>query len=488
MLKAANKENVLFYFFLFIAVGTLLGSYYQRFIFSDDAWLGEQAYWLAKEGVVRSELFSGRNSYDIQKLIYHKLFIWQGSLVIQLLGWKVLHLKLISFLYLLGFIGVAYCYFKSSRQLKLFLPFIILLFSHNLIVQFSFFFRPEIMVMFLGFVSFIFLSKSIVTFSNHGKRNRWIFFSGFIAGLAMLGHLYGLIFIMAGGLILLFRKLWLAVLLFGLGAIIGFLPFFIDIIPNWKLFQTQLFNDFAVSNATDGFSFSIIYLLKKLLSEQMRFFHSEIEIAMTSVFLISLILGWKQIRASRLMRLHFDYLIITIVSLALIAHDKTFKYLVLYLPHILVIMAFVWKNIKYRWYKILMVIFLIVNWSFTIFRDYPKNYSQEKLQAEIVKEFQIPKASKVIAPIEFIFPNIESCTIKGLKFYEVLEKEGEDITANYIVKDALKYDYHYILLSENDLKKWKFPTLEKGDTFEQYRFEGEVDGFYLLKFYAQKEI
>ena len=41
-------------------LGTMaLAGLYHRSCYIDDAWLGERAYWLAREGVARSELFVG---------------------------------------------------------------------------------------------------------------------------------------------------------------------------------------------------------------------------------------------------------------------------------------------------------------------------------------------------------------------------------------------------------------------------------------------
>lgn len=453
------QSQRLVWWLLGITIVILLGSYYQRYIFSDDAWLGEQAYWLAKDGVVRSELFRGRGGYEIQKLIYHKLWIWQGALMIKGVGWQLWGLKALSLCYLIGFVVMSYFYFRSQNLLKDWWIFLLLLLSYRLVVQASFIFRPEIMLMLLGWCSFWGLRNAMAHAKErkkiiNRKELQYALWSGGMAGLAMLGHLYGLIFVMAGGISLLIAQKWRATLVFGMAAMIGFSPFFVDVVGNWALFQEQLFGDFAAKSASGGFSFSVGLFLNKLLMEQSRFLHSEAEIALTATAVVSMLLARKAIMQHPVTRFHLGYLLWCILFLALIAHDKTTKYVLLYLPHLLLLTAFAVRHSS-LWLRGLLGIFLIINWSLVIFKDYPKNYSQERGQIHQMQRFDIPEGAKIIAPIEFIFPNIKNYNIKGLKYYAVLMNEGEAIDWNYITEDAQKMGYDYIILNQ-----WYFEKLQ----------------------------
>ncbi|MFH1516933.1 MAG: hypothetical protein ABIH17_03540, partial [Pseudomonadota bacterium] len=64
----------------------------------DEAWLGEQAYFFAHEGVIRSEMFRGYAHQEEVILITHKLFIVLGGLSVRLFGWGLVQLRLLSLL------------------------------------------------------------------------------------------------------------------------------------------------------------------------------------------------------------------------------------------------------------------------------------------------------------------------------------------------------------------------------------------------------
>ncbi|MCF0061731.1 hypothetical protein MUK70_21050 [Dyadobacter chenwenxiniae] len=66
--------------FIILTVST----YINRFPTGDDAWFGEQSYWLHKEGIIRSEFFRGIVGWEDQILVSHKLFLGFGAVVIRI--------------------------------------------------------------------------------------------------------------------------------------------------------------------------------------------------------------------------------------------------------------------------------------------------------------------------------------------------------------------------------------------------------------------
>lgn len=163
-----------------------VASFYHRSCFIDDAWLGERAYWLAHEGVVRSELFRDLLGYEERMFVFHKVFALTGAAFIKLFGWSLYVLKSVSLLYLVMFLGLLFYY---CRRFELSLPFALpalLLLAHGLIGRAIFVYRPEVMLMTLGFGSFVLLRHFL-----EQSRWGWLVASAFVAGLCVLTHLNG---------------------------------------------------------------------------------------------------------------------------------------------------------------------------------------------------------------------------------------------------------------------------------------------------------
>jgi hypothetical protein len=57
-------------------------TYIHRYPTGDDAWFAEQSYWLQKEGIIRSEFFTGVLGWDKHLLVSHKLFLGIGAVII----------------------------------------------------------------------------------------------------------------------------------------------------------------------------------------------------------------------------------------------------------------------------------------------------------------------------------------------------------------------------------------------------------------------
>src|SRR5687767_2837078 len=96
---------------LFYSILLTILTYVRRLPHLDDAWLGEQSYWLTKDGVVRSQLFQGLIKYEERILVYHKLFVWLGAVLIKAVGWGLYNIKSISVIALFLFILFAKYHF-----------------------------------------------------------------------------------------------------------------------------------------------------------------------------------------------------------------------------------------------------------------------------------------------------------------------------------------------------------------------------------------
>ena len=74
-----SKKILIPSLFLFTAV--FLYSLWERIPDIDDAWIGEYAYWFAKDGYVHSELMRGINMQETNFVVHHKLFNLNGAIL-----------------------------------------------------------------------------------------------------------------------------------------------------------------------------------------------------------------------------------------------------------------------------------------------------------------------------------------------------------------------------------------------------------------------
>lgn len=80
-----------------LIVVTLLAfifSLWNRFIYIDDAFFGEQAYWQAKDGVVKVPSMLDFLGCEKQLFSYHKLNIFIGAGLIKIFGWSITPLNI----------------------------------------------------------------------------------------------------------------------------------------------------------------------------------------------------------------------------------------------------------------------------------------------------------------------------------------------------------------------------------------------------------
>lgn len=306
----------------------------------DDEYLGEQVYWLVHEGKVRSDLGYSDLGYNTYQSIYHKLFVYSGYILCTIFGWSLSTLHAVSFIYFLLFFVIFYFYIRSNytstNNYLFFTVVFLLLFNQDLLYAVGDF-RPEIMLMALGFAAYALLERYL-----KADKISALILSAFCAGLCMFAHLNGVIFIIAGCLLLLLKKKWKAAIIYGAVATIAFSPYFIDTLYHADLtyFWHQFTHDPILhSSETHWYS-----LLLKIVNEQSRFLFTEKQIILTASLIAVLSFSYKKIKQSHAMLLL--YTLILILSLAMVCPSKSTKYMVLYLPFLYVILVEGWQYIE----------------------------------------------------------------------------------------------------------------------------------------------
>lgn len=461
----------------------LLGSTILLFLFSlwqripdvDDAWLGEHAYWLAKLGYVKSELMRGITQQEIRVLLHHKLFIALGALSIKIFGFHLYVLKTITLLFLLVFFRLFYWFTVQNQRFFSNTQFAIatlLLLTHPLIFKHGFIYRPEIMLMTLGFGAYILLHQTLQT-----AKNQTAILAGVVSGLCLLTHLNGMAFIGTGFLLLAWSRQFKVAFWFSIGAILTTSLYFYDFTTNYnfEFWFGQLSN-----NPYHKTPFGV-QLFLNVLDEQMRFFHSIKEIPFTMMLLGVLLMSYTALKKSQLMLLRYTLWLILIIGA--ISLYKTTKYMIAYLPFLVIIVVqggqIMLNNLekakRKAWIKgymsIAIVSFLGVGFYFNLELAIKKYDSRANRKIATTYLKGEPSELKIIAPMTFVFHELGRFQrIQSDLSFTEMQKFDKSIKGTGFLKKAKKEGVDYILLSTDHQKQLDLQNFDKKNQSTDYQF------------------
>ena len=438
-----NKQKIKdFYSFLFsrkvllsiTAVGMLvfIASMWHRFIYIDDAFFGEQAYWLAKDGIVKTPSLIDFLGCDIRLFSYHKLNIFIGAALIRLFGWSVNPLRFATLFFLVGFLLVYSRFFRGKKSRFDFGSFVVaafLILFNPLIVLYAFTYRPEIWVMFFGFSSYFFIDKSV----RKNYPSKYIIAAGVLAGLAFLTHLNGLIFPVAGFIVLALSKKWKSVIVFSISSGIICLLYFFDLWQdnNFSMWMYQLKN-WPDNNATNYLSTNfwdlILNMIYKLGHEHQLFFWSDRVWIISAFFFLALISNFKY-----LFRKHFVlivYTLVLIITLNVAGGQIAERFLIYLFPFMAIIIAIdvvLMMNKTAYFRKSLYIIFLLLQVAFVakmFVGIFQKNNDHTEISKNILAG--IPeKNALTLVPYTLIYNGLDEyklASYKGFEYYQVSVK------------------------------------------------------------------
>ena len=463
----------------------------------DDAWLGESAFWQAKLGFVKSELMRGITSQENYLIVHHKLLTLQGAFFVKLFGFSLYSLKSIGLIYFILFLCEFYYYTVIRKKIfgsNVFIFSLILILSFPWVFQFSFTFRPEIMIMSLGFISYILLEE---TFSGSKKQLLYALLSGIFSGLCAAAHLNGLVVIGAGFILLLWNKKYIASLIFGMAAIITCSIYFYDFNEAYG-FSYWLYQ-ITQSPSLDSIpEYPLVFKpFINLLNEHQRFFHNP-KIIIFSVFaFITIITGIKHIFKDHQNLLKYTSLLILL--LGMLAMHKTRKYMLIYYPYLVIMISITFSallekklelpgflnkigfnNIK-RTLIILLIVFVISGFYYNLQTSTMKFTSGQN--RSITEEYfrGSPKDANIIAPLTFIFNEIEYYNrIQGEVCYTELQKSDPDIYGKGFIKKAMEFDIDFIILTPLYREKLGLHDLSKGTEIGPFIVDEDNEQYLIL--------
>ncbi|MDG0817366.1 ArnT family glycosyltransferase [Bdellovibrio svalbardensis] len=454
-LNQKNQQN----FFIFgtaLAVVFFLLSLWHRWIHIDDAWLGEQVYWLIHDGHVRSELFHGFMGHEEKLFVWHKLYIWQGALISKLFGFNIYYLKSLSLAYL-GLIIFTFRKIFNFYKLEGYLWHLglLLLFTSCWVFELGFTFRPDLAVTSFGLLSFYCLKIA----KEEGAR--FALLAGILAGLATASHLNGILMIGSGIVLLIWRKDFRGTLIFAASA--GLLSLFylhdIHSLAELHTFWLQFKNDPSINREFSG----PLHYLWKLIDEQRRYLHSPMEIAYTLLLTVLVLPNAKLLfkKDSELV----IYVLTLCLLLALISHGKTSKYLIYAQPFFFLAILISWPKRIPLW-KVPFILICLGTATYLNIKTYILPNRDEIASFEQLASI-LPENTKIVAPLDFIFNQIERFEqIQGIQVYEFFVLEGrmkQDAPSFFSM--AAKFNRDYIVLNAAamtffEIKEKNYPPYE----------------------------
>lgn len=485
------------YFLPAVIVLTLLFLYslFGRIPDIDDAWIGEYAYWFAKDGYVHSELMRGVNSQEIKFVVHHKLFNFNGALFIKLFGFSLYSLKAVSLLYFIIFLWLLYFYTRKWKKIfnkNDFLLSLIIVFSFPWVFKYAFLYRPELMMMTLGFAGFILLEKYMDTL----KGKKWLLFlAGILFGLSVVTHLNGLILAAAGFFLLVVNKRYFAVVIYGAGVLIASSLYFYDLtdISAIALWRHQFFESPSLDSLQGGAAW--LKPIVNLLNEHMRYFHN-LKIIVFSVFLISTVVtGYGYLVKNHTRLVQFAILVAIITGV--IAMHKARQYFLLNFPYLLLLIVLTIKALhegKISTFKIgnrkqigrlifaLCIIFIATSTYYNIALAVQKFSPGQNRELTLKYANNNASKMKIVAPMTFIFNEIEVYDqIQGELCYTELQKLDTTIYDQGFLKYANDFDRDLIMVSPIYQKALGISAYQEGDEFEHYYVLDKTEDLIVFK-------
>ncbi len=460
-----------------------VASFYNRYIQIDENFFAEQGYWLLNEGEVKLKSIPGILSWDTQFFVYHKLLVWISASLIYLVGWSIYTFKVFNLLIFLIFLVTYYHFIQKRLSNKEAILSLILFLTIPYIFIKSFEFRPEIIMMTLTFVSYLFIEKYL-------KSNELILviLSAIFAGLAFLTHLNAVTACVAGALTLLSLKKNKGFVVFSVTGILVCSIYFIPIVngdlwSSWfyelKNWPTHNFNE----NVEGGFWDLIVNVLNKIVSEQKRFFWDETVIPISVIFFFSLIVSFKKIRQYNNGVLIYTFILI--LSLAIVGSHVAPRYLLLYLPFMVLISIECYSQSS-RWIKnvIMGLIFIqsciLINTTYKVFKN---NRPYSSTHRELLN-YTVKNHSEIIGPWELIFNEIGNHQIYNFKTYEYQEfYNGKKFTQLEVLEDLNRRGIEFVILDEQMKNDKVFHWFRNWEIIENpyYIIEKELNGYLILK-------
>lgn len=435
---------------LLLAIATLFG----RPPAFDDAWFGDQAYFVATEGRLRSELFRGMLGWEEWVYITQKAGVLLTAVFVRILGLTPLAVHLPGLIYatLCGTLVVVYLRRVRPGDRGTLLVAGILLAANPSVVAFAFLVRPELMLASLAFASYALLDA---VFCRDWPIARRAALAGALAGASPLFHLNGSMIMAAGGLFLLVRRQWLPAAVYSVTALGVALLYVVDALVRGDL--GQMVTQFRFDPATAG-STSLSAKLATVGDVGNVFFHSPAEIAISVMLLFPALafsrLRRREIPTPREARGLVTYSAALLLSLLVLLNRPAHMYALLFCPFGVALFSLLHGQLRAatavglrRTSALILCTCLVFGISHSIARIVRNAEARDEMQWNAYVASLLPKKHvAVIAPLAFVFGQIDDYRIMGLAKYAHPDRvSGSQWDMSTLMADAARWDVEYVV-------------------------------------------
>lgn len=383
----------------------------------DDAWCAEQAYWLLKEGHVRSELFRGLNFWEDRLYVFHKAFVYAQAPVLWAFNFSVVGAKTTPLLFAGAGLGLLLRYFRGRGEAQALAAALYL--GCGTLVLFGFDNRPETMVMAFGFASYLVLSRERLPAGR-------LVLAGALAGLAALAHLNGLVYVAAGALWLLWQRGWRPAAIFGVAGGLTTGLYLLDALLDGRL--DRLVYQFVQDPVTAA-NQHLAAKLAVMADYHQTFFHSEGETFLTALLLLGLLVLARRRATRPALSPALRYLLLLLGLFWLLTKSDTAYYYLLFVPFFVVVFveAVLAAAPRLAPWQRTAVLGLLALYpvgaglrAYNLLRE-NRTYPDTEAENARLAAFMLVRGAKVIAPIDFFFGQIANYRIHSLSYYYFVE-------------------------------------------------------------------
>lgn len=416
----------------------------------DEGWIGEQAYYLARDGYVHSELFAGFAHNDQQIVVYHRLLVLAGSWSVKLFGWGISSLRMVSIVCGLILLCVLVLISRSMKregiQNGLLAAAIFLLIPQDFEMIKTY--RPEMMAAMFGVFSFWMIDRGVERDDPRATAAAAI-----LAVLAAMSHLYGVVYLIAGLGLLLIVGRWRAPLVFATTATIAMLPYLLDVYNHQALFLEQISNPLVAKKTR----FDVVTPLLSLLDEHKRLFRKPEIILATTAYALSLIATMRT-RDRRAARLHI-YTLLSIVAVGALIQDKIPRYAILLFPFFALAIAGALGMISTRQAsgsvestgrmavsaRLALATSFLFLLSYGLYHQATCAFGHKSNILSVNNQVgrMIPSGATVVAPMNLVFDEIDRYRLRAI--FLAKQECGERLTATCLVAFARSHGADYIV-------------------------------------------
>lgn len=259
--------------------------------------------------------------------------------------------------------------------------------------------RPEMLVALFGLASVLVTEQA----TRSSRSLLWAVAAGLLAACAMLAHLYGAIFVGAGGVVLLVRRRFPEAVVFGAAATLALVPYAVDIVRHRDIFEAQ-FHGKIVKHLT---TFSPATPLFSLLNEHKRLFRKPQIIFPSTLFFVCLGLGWRL--ASPRIRFLAGYTLLLMAALGALAIRKEIHYATCLAPLELLVIVGIMMHLDQldRWRRQVLLAFAVMfamSGAWFDGRDLKGKVAFEELHRVVASP--IPDGAWCLAPMPLLFNEV----------------------------------------------------------------------------------